>query len=121
MARKFYYDADGEKLGPVTGHELLRLRAEGVISSSTWVRAENSQTWRPLANVDLREEQASARSGHGVLRQLLGGLSPMVWLILILVLVSLVTMFIFVLKFMWPLLMFGLIAYLTLKVLRAKW
>ena len=38
MARKFIYDNGEEKLGPVTGRELLRLRAEGEIEDNTWVR-----------------------------------------------------------------------------------
>ena len=29
MARKFYYDNGSEKIGPVTGNELVRLRAAG--------------------------------------------------------------------------------------------
>ena len=57
MARKFFYDTGEEKVGPVTGHELVRLRAAGQISDDTWVRRADSATWRPLSSVDLRQEE----------------------------------------------------------------
>lgn len=57
MARKFYYDTGEKKVGPVTGNDLVRLRAAGEIDDSTWVRQANSSTWRPLGSVNLREEE----------------------------------------------------------------
>ncbi|MBQ2813743.1 MAG: DUF4339 domain-containing protein [Akkermansia sp.] len=57
MARKFYYDTGEEKVGPVTGQELVRLRAAGKLLDDTWVRREDSATWRPLHSVNLREEE----------------------------------------------------------------
>lgn len=57
MARKFYYDTGEEKIGPVTGHTLLHLRAEGRIEDDTWVRCANSATWRHFAELDLRKEE----------------------------------------------------------------
>ncbi len=62
MARKYYYDDGENKVGPVSGEDLLRLRASGSLSDDTWVRSEKSATWRPLASVDLREEEAEARN-----------------------------------------------------------
>ncbi len=57
MARKFYYDTGEQKIGPVTGRDLLRLLSAGEIQSDTWVRRAESSTWRHLENVDLREEK----------------------------------------------------------------
>ncbi len=57
MTRKFYYDTGEEKIGPVTGQDLVRLLQQGEIQEDTWVRRAESSTWRQLANVDLREEQ----------------------------------------------------------------
>lgn len=57
MAHKYFYDTGEEKLGPVTGNELVQLRAAGQIDNKTWVRREDSETWRPLGSVDLREEE----------------------------------------------------------------
>ncbi|MDO4222232.1 MAG: hypothetical protein Q4C88_08950 [Akkermansia sp.] len=62
MARKFFYDTGEEKVGPVTGNDLVRLRAEGAISDATWVRAADSETWRPLAGVNLQEEEEEERN-----------------------------------------------------------
>ena len=59
MARKFFYDTGEEKVGPVTGAQLVRLRALGEISDDTWVRRADSSTWRPLAATDLRKEEAA--------------------------------------------------------------
>ncbi len=57
MARKFYYDTGEKKIGPVTGYDLLRLRAEGRVKDDTWVRCANSATWRRFAELDLRKEE----------------------------------------------------------------
>ena len=57
MARQFYYDTGKEKIGPVTGYDLLRLRTEGSIEDSTWVRRADSLTWRHFSEVDLRKEE----------------------------------------------------------------
>lgn len=54
---KYYYDTGESKVGPVTGNELVRLRAAGEIAPDTWVRRADSQTWRPLSQTDLREEE----------------------------------------------------------------
>ena len=57
MAHKYYYDTGEEKIGPVTGNELVQLRSSGRIDNKTWVRREDSSTWRPLGSTDLREEE----------------------------------------------------------------
>lgn len=62
MARKFFYDTGEEKVGPVTGNELVRLREQGAISDATWVRRADSETWRPLAGVNLQEEEEEERN-----------------------------------------------------------
>ncbi len=62
MTRKFYYDTGEEKIGPVTGQDLLRLLSTGKIQRDTWVRRAESGTWRQLENVDLREEKKREES-----------------------------------------------------------
>ncbi len=62
MARTYYYDTGERKVGPVSGEDLLRMRATGELSGDTWVRVSTSSTWRPLAAVDLREEEEEARN-----------------------------------------------------------
>ncbi len=57
MARKYYYDTGEEKIGPVTGQDLLRLLSAGRIQRDTWVRREDSSTWRQMENVDLSAEK----------------------------------------------------------------
>lgn len=57
MARMYYYDTGEEKIGPVSGNDLVQLRASGEISAETWVRRADSETWRPLAAIDLRKEE----------------------------------------------------------------
>lgn len=69
MARKFYYDTGEEKVGPVTGQELVRLRAAGQLTDDTWVRREDSATWRPLHSVNLREEEEE-EANPGLLKAL---------------------------------------------------
>ena len=49
MARKFYYDHDGEKLGPVSGQELLHLRAQGEIDGSVLKGVGELFLWPALA------------------------------------------------------------------------
>lgn len=57
MARQFYYDTGKEKVGPVSGNDLVRLRDQGAVSPATWVRRADSETWRPLSSVNLKEEE----------------------------------------------------------------
>ncbi len=62
MARKFYYDTGEEKIGPVTGQDLLRLLSTGQIQRDTWVRRSESSTWRQMENVDLKDEKKKEQS-----------------------------------------------------------
>lgn len=119
MARKFYYDADGEKLGPVTGQELLYLRAEGQIDDKTWVRAEDSQTWRPYAATDLREERKK-EAGAGLWRQLFRNISPATMVVLGLVLFSLLVLAVVAFVYLWPFLLFLFVLLLVVRMLNAK-
>lgn len=105
MARRFYYNVDGEKYGPVTGQQLLYLRAEGRISNDTWVRAEDSQTWRPFVNVNLRAERKKA-SSRSLLFRMLQGASPRVWICLAVLLFCILLFLYILLKYAWPLLFF---------------
>ena len=106
MARKFIYDNGEEKLGPVTGRELLRLRAEGEIDDNTWVRPEESRTWRPLRHTDLREEkkkEASSGMIGSLWRMLVGHMSFKMMLVLGLVVVVLLAMLVVAGVYLWPL------------------
>ncbi len=118
MARKYYYDTGEEKVGPVDGEALLRLRASGQLAPDTWVRAEDSSTWRPLAAVDLRHEEKEATSPsfwkvllrHVPLPSLILGAA---------VLVVVVAMLVFVIGAFWPLLLaFGLVWMLMTSIRR---
>lgn len=117
MARRFYYDTGTEKVGPVTGNELVRLRAAGQIADDTWVRREDSGTWRPLSSVNLREEeQEEANPGLWTVLKRSGLLMPLLMLavgvIVILVLVA------GVVSFAWPVLLVLFIIWLLGRALR---
>lgn len=106
MARKFIYDNGEEKLGPVTGRELLRLRAEGEIDDNTWVRPAESRTWRPLRHTDLREEkkkEASSGMIGSLWRMLVSHMSFKMMLVLGLVVVVLLAMLVVAGVYLWPL------------------
>lgn len=119
MARKFYYDADGEKLGPVTGQELLYLRAEGRINDATWVRAEDSQTWRPFSSVNLNEERRK-EAATGPWRRMMRN-SPRTMLLLGLILLSLLVFVAVIFIYAWPLILCGLAALMVIGMMRMKW
>ncbi len=104
MARKYYYDTGEAKVGPVDGEELLRLRASGQLAADTWVRAEDSATWRPLASVDLREEEEEA-ANPSLWKMLLRHV-PLPTLILgAAVLIVIVALLVFFIGAFWPLLL----------------
>ncbi len=104
MARKYYYDTGEEKVGPVDGEELLRLRSTGQLAADTWVRAENSSTWRPLSSVDLREEEEEA-ANPSIWKQLLRHV-PLPTLILWgAVMVVILALLVFFISAFWPLLL----------------
>ncbi len=118
MARKYYYDTGEEKVGPVEGEELLRLRATGQLAADTWVRAEDSSTWRPLGSLDLRREEEEAANPS--LWKLLQRHVPLPSLILAgAVFVVVVAMLVFLIGAFWPLLLaFGLVWMLMTMIRR---
>lgn len=102
MARKFIYDNGEEKLGPVTGLELLRLRSEGEIDDNTWVRPADSRTWRPLRHTNLRDEKEK-EAKRGLWQVLFRRMSFKMMLVLGLVVVVLLAMLVVVGVYLWPL------------------
>ncbi len=118
MARKYYYDTGEEKVGPVDGEELLRLRASGQLAADTWVRAENSSTWRPLGAVNLKREEEEAANPS--LWKLLLRHVPLPSLILaVAVLIVVVALLVFFIGAFWPLLLaFGLVWMLMTTIRR---
>ncbi len=117
MARQYYYDTGEKKVGPVSGDDLLRLRASGELAEDTWVRAENSSTWRPLASVDLRKEEQEAANPS--LWKLLLRHVPLSSLLLgVAVLVVLVAVFIFFIGAFWPVLLALVLVWLLMGAAR---
>lgn len=117
MARKFYYDTGEEKVGPVTGNDLVILRARGEISNETWVRRDGSETWRPLGSVNLKEEEEE-ESNPSLWKILTRHLS---WSSIILgaaVLFVLGAFAVGVIRFAWPVLIALFIFYLLSRALR---
>ncbi len=117
MARKYFYDDGENKVGPVTGADLLRLRATGVVTDDTWVRSEKSATWRPFASVDLREEEREVANPS--LWKILLRHMPLRTLIMLaaLLLVLLVAGVMFV-TVAWPLLLVLLFMWLFMSMMR---
>ncbi len=115
MARKFYYDDGNEKHGPVSGDELVELRAQGVITNDTWVRREDNGTWRPLGTVDLSEEEEEARNPSllTVLRR-----SGLLWpaVLFLLFLAALVILLSGLIAVFWPFIVAIGIAWLVMKM-----
>ncbi len=117
MARKYYYDTGEEKVGPVRGEELLRLRATGELADDTWVRAEDSSTWRPLSSVNLRREEEEAANPS--LWKLLLRHVPLSSLILTLAfLLVIVAAAIFFIGAFWPLMLALFLAWLLMASIR---
>lgn len=117
MARKFYYDTGTEKVGPVTGADLVRLRASGEISNETWVRRADNNTWRPLHTVNLSEEEEEERNpGLFTILKRSGLLGPL--LIMLLGLVLFIAVVIGAVKMLWPVLLLLFFFWLLSKALR---
>ncbi len=102
MARRFYYDTGEEKIGPISGEELLRLRASGEIANDTWVRSENSQTWRPMHSVNLREEEEELRN-PSLIKLLLKHASWSTIIMAVAIGVILIALIIGAVSLLWPL------------------
>lgn len=75
MSKNYYYDDGNAKHGPVSARELQRLIDEGALSPETWVRPENSGTWRKWIDTEFTEEEVKTASG-GVFSALFGRMSP---------------------------------------------
>lgn len=60
---RYYYDDGSARKGPVSYRELVQLSDEGVLSSDSWIRKENSPTWRRLKDTDFAEEKTSPTNG----------------------------------------------------------
>lgn len=121
MARKFIYDTGEEKLGPVTGRELLRLRAEGEIDDNTWVRPADSQTWRPLRHTNLREEkEKESKRGiwSGLWQVLFRRMSFKTMLVLGLVAFVLLAMLVAAGIYLWPLFLVLLMIWLLGRLIQ---
>ena len=117
MSRKFYYDTGTEKVGPVSGADLVRLRASGTITDQTWVRRADNNTWRPLHTVNLREEEEEERNpGFFTLLRRSGLLGPV--LILLLGLVIFIVIALGAIQLFWPVLLVLFIFWLLGKALR---
>ena len=101
MARKFFYDTGEQKVGPVTGNQLVQLRAAGEINDQTWVRRADSATWRPLGSVNLREEEEQ-EANPSLWRLLMRSMSWQSLLLLIAVVIIFVAVSIGLLAFAWP-------------------
>ncbi len=116
MARKFYYDTGTEKIGPVTGADLVRLRADGKINDDTWVRRADNKTWRPLHSVNLSAEEEEERNPglFTVLKR-----SGLLWPVLLGVLGLALFVFIAVgaIKLFWPVILVLLALWFLSKVL----
>lgn len=117
MARQFYYDTGTEKVGPVSGTDLLRLRASGEINDKTWVRRADNNTWRPLHTVNLSEEEEEERNpSFFTLLRRSGLLGPV--LIIVLGLVLFIVLAIGALQLFWPVLLVLFIFWILGKALR---
>ena len=117
MARQFYYDTGAEKVGPVSGTDLVRLRAAGEISDETWVRRADSSTWRPLHTVNLSEEEEEERNpGFFTLLKRSGLLGPV--LIIVLGLVLFIILAIGAIQLFWPVLLVLFVFWILGKALR---
>lgn len=117
MARRFYYDTGAEKVGPVTGADLVRLRASGEINDETWVRRADSATWRPLHTVDLHAEEEEERNpGLFTVLRRSGLLGPV--LVFLLGLVLFIVIAVGAIKVFWPVLLLVFIFWLLAKALK---
>lgn len=117
MAHKYFYDTAQGKVGPVSGEDLVRLRATGEIDGDTWVRRENSSTWRRLAKMDLRkEEEAEANPSFWTMLRRHIPLSTLiifaaVAIVLVMILVGLASV-------LWPVLLVLLVLWLLGQTLK---
>ncbi len=117
MARSFYYDTGEVKKGPVSGNDLVQLRAAGEIDADTWVRRADSSTWRHLADIDLREEEE--QEAHPSLWRLL--MRTMGWRTLVLTIavgIVVIALAVGVLSFAWPIVLVLLLVWMLQRISR---
>ena len=117
MAREFYYDTGGKKVGPVTGYDLLRLRTEGSVADDTWVRRANSSTWRRLAEVDLSKDEEE-EANPSPWRLLTRHVSWRGLLLFFAVVTVLIALFIGLVSVAWPLLFVLLILWMLNRLIK---
>ncbi|MBQ2380695.1 MAG: DUF4339 domain-containing protein [Akkermansia sp.] len=117
MARKFYYDTGKEKIGPVSGNELVQLRAAGEIDNKTWVRREDSSTWRPLGSTDLREEEEE-EANPSLWKLLFRNASVGQVVLFVAVAVVMLLLLVGVLGFAWPVLLVVVAVWLLARAIR---
>ena len=117
MARKYFYDNGEEKIGPVSGNQLVRLRAAGEISDDTWVRRADSGTWRPLSSVNLREEEQE-EANPSLWKLLLRSFSWQTLLMLFALAIIFVAVAAGLIAFAWPLLLVLLIIWALNRISR---
>ena len=117
MARKYFYDTPQGKVGPVSGEDLVRMRATGEIDGDTWVRRENSSTWRHVSKMDLRkEEEAEANPSFWTMLRRHVPLSTLI------IFVALAIVFVMLLvglaSVLWPVLLVLLVLWLLSRALK---
>ncbi len=117
MARKYFYDTPQGKVGPVSGEDLVRLRAAGEISADTWVRRAESSTWRHLAQVDLREEE-EAEANPSIWRLLRRHVPIGTLLILAAVAIIFIMILVGLASVMWPVLLVLLVLWLLSRAVK---
>lgn len=117
MARKYYYDTPQGKIGPVSGEDLVRLRAAGEIDGDTWVRRAESATWRHLAQIDLRKEE-EAEANPGFWRILRRHVPLSTLLIMAAVAVVFIMLLVGLASVMWPVLLVFLVLWLLSRAIR---
>lgn len=117
MGRKYYYDTGEEKIGPVTGNELVQLRAAGQINNNTWVRREDSSTWRPLGSTDLREAEEE-EANPSLWKLLTRNLSTGNLIMMGAVAVVFILLVLGVLSVAWPFILLALAVWLLARAVR---
>ncbi|MBR3925757.1 MAG: DUF4339 domain-containing protein [Akkermansia sp.] len=117
MARKYFYDTGEEKIGPVTGNDLVQLRASGQIDNKTWVRRDDSETWRPLGAVNLREEEEE-EANPSLWRLLTRHMSVSQIILIVSVIVVLAVLLLGVLSVAWPFILVALAVWFLARAVR---
>ncbi len=120
MAQQFYYDSGTEKIGPISGVDLVQLSHEGRITPDTWVRRAESSTWRRLADIDLtkEKEKEQKRSFWRAIWQQLTPAHIVGILCLLLFLGGVLTLGVMALKVLWPILLVLLVFWWLSRVLK---